>query len=302
MREPWSRTGRTDSGMALVAVLGWLAVLALLVIGIVADARSTLDGAARHLQRAQAQQATESAIDWAANLLAAGNGTLPVLLATPQTLEIGGFRVKVSVRPERAKVDLNAADLMLLETLFRAGGAGPDKARALAAATADWRDADDLQHLDGAERRAYRAAGLRHEPANRPFATVGQARMVLGMTPALFDCLRGEMTVLAQAPGVDVVHAAPALQRALGLDPRAAPPPPDAAPLASGQPLAPGDVFEVTVELDDRARRLRRGERVSIRITGNPQDPFWILSVEPVFPLREQAAAACPRDSDPGRR
>jgi hypothetical protein len=92
------------------------------------------------------------------------------------------------------------------------------------------------------------------------------------------------------------------LQKALGVEPAAVSTQGEPAPIVSNQIISPGDVFEVTVELEDRERNIRRGERVSIRVTGNPDDPYWVLAIEPLFPLRENAQAACAVQTAESRR
>lgn len=280
-----------QQGIALIAVLGFLAVMSLIAMGVVSVARTTLSGASRHLARAQAQAAVESAVDTAANTLSEARGTAPSILSRPRIFEVAGFRVKVSVRPERAKIDLNFADTDLLAALFRAAGTGPDKAQALAAAIEDWRDGDDLVHLNGAEKRQYEEAGLAYAPANRLFATVGELQFLLGMDATLFACIRPQLTTLTQAPGIQVESASPMIRRELGLDQPGTTDP----GIVVDQLIAPGDVYEITAELDDDARHLRRAERVSVRITGNPDDPFWILDIQPSAPVDDAARRACPQ-------
>lgn len=280
-----------QQGMALVIVLAFLAALSLIVIGVVSASRSTVEAAGRHLVRAQAQVAIEGAVDYAAIVLASARGTLPAILSEPEIVEISGWRIRISVRPERGKVDPNYADQNLLSAVFRSAGVPSEKAQALAAAVEDWRDGDDLVHVNGAEKMQYEAAGLAWGPSNRFFDSVGELKLVLGMSPAIFDCVRTDLTILTQVPGVVVESATPALQEALGIEPA------DIAqgnvPVSSTQIIAPGDIFEVTVELEDKARKVRRGERVSIRVTGNPDDPYWVLSIDQLYPVREKARAAC---------
>jgi general secretion pathway protein K len=299
MHDPVGKSRSRESGMALVAVLGFLAALSLVLLAIVIVSRGAVDSTSRHLLRTQAQLATDSALEYAANAIAGARGQPPALLQQPEVLEIAGFRVKVSARPERGKVDLNYADAVLLATLFRSAGATPDQADARAASVEDWRDGDELLRPNGAERRQYASAGRNYGPANRFFGSVGQARFVLGMTREIFACISGELTVLTQAPGIEIRHASPALQRELGIEVQSAETAGTAAPLASADLVTPGDVFEISVEMEDKSRRIRRGERVAVRITGNPEDPYWIIGVEPLFPAREGAAAACPRPARP---
>lgn len=284
-----------QSGIALIAVLGFLAVMSLITIAVVGAARSVVNSASQQLVRVQAQAAIESGVEWAAYSLAEARGTIPDILSAPKTLVIGGFTVRITARPERAKIDINFADEPLLAGAFRAGGADPTMAQHLAAAVEDWRDGDDLMHLNGAERSEYAQAGLNYAPANRLFQSVGELRLILGMSREIFDCIRPQLTILTQSPGLDLTAADPSLLKVLGVERRKAEPGATAPSLATGQLITPGDVYEIVAETEDATHGIRRAERVSVRITGNPSDPFWLLTIEPEFPLRDAAARACPR-------
>ena len=300
VRTPWVHTERIQAalkgerGIALVAVLGFLAVMSLIAIGIVGASRTTVINASRGLVRVQAQAAVESAVAQAIAELVAANNLVPDILAAPRQVEIGGFTVLVGARPEHTKIDLNYADANLLAITFRAAGVDPDTAESLAAAVEDWRDGDDLLHLKGAERRQYEEAGLKYGPANAFFADVAELRLVRGVTQRLFDCLRPELTIYSQRQGVDIENAAPMIRAAAGLD--------DAAnegksrrSIISDQAVAAGDVFEIVARLDDTKRNVRRAERVIVRITGNPRDPYWIMNVEAAYPIEEAAKRSCPQ-------
>lgn len=298
MRDEAPKTdAKRQAGIALVAVLGFLAIMSLITIAVVGSARSVVYSATQQLARVQAQAAIESSVEWAAYTLAEAKGTIPQILAGPRTLLIGGFSVRITARPERAKIDINFADEPLLAGVFRSGGADPKQAEQLASAVEDWRDGDDLLHINGAERQQYAEAGLNYGPANRLFQSVGELRLVLGMSSAIFDCIRPQLTVLTQSPGIDLTAADPALLKVLGIDRGRSQAGATAPSLATGQLITPGDVYEIIAETEDIAHGIRRAERVSVRITGNPSDPFWILTIEPEFPLRDAAARACPRQA-----
>ncbi len=272
---------RHERGIALVAVLGFLTVMSLLVLSVTSAVRTSLNASARHLARLQAQAAVDSGIELAVNQLIDGQQLAPPVLATPQELEIGGYKVVVTARPESAKIDLNFADVALLMGMFRAAGAGDDAASALASAVLDWRDGDDLLHLNGAEKKEYAAAGLKYGPADKPFESVDELRLVLGVTPALFACLRSEVTVLAQRASVDVDHASPLVRTAAGVSPDNPKGSASTFSVISGQAVGAGEVYEITARLDDRRRGIRRSERVAVRITGSREDPFWTMAAGP---------------------
>ena len=286
VRRPRRTNGR-ERGIALIVVLGFLAVMSLIAIGVVGAARNAASGASRELLRAQAQAAVESGIDHAIAEILNARGFAPPLFAKPDVIDIGGFRVIVSARPEHAKVDLNYADANLLALLFQSAGADASRAQALAARVEDWRDSDEFVRVNGAERREYEEAGLSYGPANRFFTSPDELRLVLGVSAPLYDCVRPEVTILAQRQGVDLDAASPRLRRAAGIDEQAVAP--------KEQTIAAGDVYEITARLNDTARGIRRAERASVRITGNPADPYWILAVEPAKPLEDASARNCPK-------
>lgn len=283
-----------ERGIALVAVLGFLAVMSLIAIGIVGASRTTVVNASRSLVRVQAQAAVESAINEAIAELVAARNLVPDIVTAPRQITVGGFTVTVGARPEHTKIDLNYADANLLGIMFRAGGADPDTAQALAAAVEDWRDGDDLLHLKGAERREYEDAGLKYGPANAFFASIDELRLVRGVTEPLFACLRPELTIFSQRQGIDIDNAAPMIRAAAGID-EAANEGATKRSVISDQAIAAGDVFEVTARLDDTNRNVRRAERVIVRITGNPRDPYWIMNVEAAYPIDEAAKRSCPQ-------
>lgn len=287
-----ARSIRREDGIALIVVLGFLAVMSLIAIGVVGAARNTAASASRELVRAQAQAAVESAIDYAIGELVNAKGYVPPVVVAPQTIEVGGFRVTVSARSENTKVDLNYADANLLAILFRAGGADQERAAAIAAAVEDWRDGDDLVHVNGAERRQYEEAGLAYGPANRFFTSSDELRRVLGVGEKLYNCVRPQVTVLSQRPGINIDFAAPAIRAAAEAG---------AAKNAAEQTVTAGEAFEITGRLDDAKKGVRRAERAVVRLTGNPADPYWILSVEPAHPLDEAAARSCPKPISAGR-
>ena len=266
-------------GIALIAVLGFLTVMSVIVISIVGASRTSIVAATRHLARVQAEAAAASGIDLAVMQLIAAQALAPPVLSAPQTLEIGGFKVSVTARPESAKVDLNFGDVSLLTGLFRAAGADADHAAALAAAVEDWRDIDDLLHLNGAEEKEYAAAGLSYGPANKLFESVNELRLVLGVDERMFACIRGDVTVLAQRASVDLDHASPLVRQAAGVNAENPLGTQPGQSVISGQAVVPGEVYEITAEAVNTKLNVRRLARAVVRITGNPRDPYWVMGL-----------------------
>jgi general secretion pathway protein K len=119
----------------------------------------------------------------------------------------GGASIAVSATDESGKIDLNAAPDTLLKNLFLSVGADADTAAHLVDAIGDWKDADDVRRPYGAESADYKAAGLSYAPANAPFETVAELQRVLGMTPAIYAAVAGQLTVFSKQAGINPVYA-----------------------------------------------------------------------------------------------
>jgi general secretion pathway protein K len=97
----------------------------------------------------------------------------------------------------------------VLVGLFKAAGANDDKARHVAAAIEDWRRPGDDPSPNGAKKAQYDAAGLGYGPRNAPFATVEEARMVLGMDPDLWARVQPVLTIWSGRERPNTDHAPP---------------------------------------------------------------------------------------------
>ena len=124
-----------------------------------------------------------------------------------QAAQAGEGEVSIVIDDEAGKIDLNAAPDELIQGLLVAVGLADGEARALTAAIADFRDADDETHLGGAEDAEYRAAGLAWGPKNKPFEAVEELHQVLGMTRQVYALAAPGLTVHSRSKGVDVTVA-----------------------------------------------------------------------------------------------
>ncbi|MCH8189244.1 MAG: general secretion pathway protein GspK, partial [Proteobacteria bacterium] len=138
---------------------------------------------------------------------------------TVYSMASGEGEVSIVIIDEAGKIDLNAAPDELIQGLFTAVGLEESAAQALAAAIADFRDADDETHIGGAEDAEYRAAGLPYGPKNEPFEAVEELHQVLGMTRELYALAAPGLTVHSRSRGVDVTVAPAIVLQALpGVD------------------------------------------------------------------------------------
>jgi hypothetical protein len=100
----------------------------------------------------------------------------------------GGLDVWAKSDKESGRINVNSASEVTLREKIRQimGDERSDEAERLADAILDWRDADDLTRLYGAEAGDYQTNGLQYVPGNGPFQSLTQLLLVKGMVSNLF--------------------------------------------------------------------------------------------------------------------
>lgn len=135
-------------------------------------------------------------------------------------LDYADSKVRVRLLSEAGKVDLNSADQTLLQGLMVHAPVDEQLQTRLVNAVLDWRDADDLVHIEGAEKEEYKDAGLSYGPRNKPFQSIEELQLVLGMNDQVFKWLENRVTVYSGQPQVDLTQASQEVLQVLpGMDP-----------------------------------------------------------------------------------
>jgi general secretion pathway protein K len=191
------RPSSGERGFALLVVLLVLGFLALLGTQIVATARSNTQLAANLKQNAVLEAAADGAVVRAAFMIGALRDPAVRPDGMPHSLMVGSVPVVVTVRREDDRINLNTASASLLRAFLIEAGAPPASAIRIAAAILDWRTNGDTPRAEGAKAPQYRGAGLSYGPPGAPFQSVEELRLVLGITPALYDRMAPHLTVLS---------------------------------------------------------------------------------------------------------
>lgn len=200
-----SRHRRAQRGIALIVVLWLTIMLTVIASGFAFSMRSEAVSARNALSLAQARVAADGAVDrmafelsrprYAAAWKADGQS---------HAWREGDVSLVGTAVDESSRIDLNGAPETLLRGLFQqVGGADPETAARIAEAIQDWKDPDELRRPNGAEEADYRAAGMKHKPANAPFETVSELARVLGVTPSLYARVADSLTVNSRQPGIN---------------------------------------------------------------------------------------------------
>jgi general secretion pathway protein K len=121
---------------------------------------------------------------------------------SPHDWSFDGAAVRIELRDESAKIDVNTASDNLLRGLLVSAGLADEEADRLLDALLDWRDPDKTQRLHGAEEADYQAAGLAWTPANAPFQAIEELQLVLGMRPEIYRRIAPLVTVHSRQTGV----------------------------------------------------------------------------------------------------
>ncbi len=206
----WRRRLRDQRGLALVAVLWTMTLLALIAAVFMRETRTEL-ALVRNLEsEAKADALAEAGVNRAILILLGLDSSVPWRVdGTPIELASADGVVRIVIQDEGGKVDINRSADAVLESLFVAAGTSAEAAEHLADAILDFRDADNLRQLNGAEDGEYAAAGLRHDAKDAPFASTEELLQVLGMTPDLFERVEPLVTVYSPRRDVNLATAPP---------------------------------------------------------------------------------------------
>ena len=212
-----------QNGLALVLVLWVLSLLTIMAGSFALGMRretSIIEGIKNN---ARAMAVAESGIAMAEMMLLNPDQNKR-WRADGSIYEINSADAKVRVRmlSETGKIDINNADQTLLQGLMSYAPVDEEQQIRLVNAILDWRDKDDLIHLNGAEKKEYKDAGLSYQPRNGPFQTVEELQMILGMDKSVFLWLEplvsvysGQQQVTVQLADKEVLQVIPGLDKSM---------------------------------------------------------------------------------------
>ncbi|MDO8287238.1 MAG: type II secretion system protein GspK [Rhodoferax sp.] len=213
---------RHQSGVALVLVLWVITLLSVIAGNFAFSMRGEAKIARNLISTAQAQALADAGVQKAWFELSKPPTDLQRWQANgvPHRFTMGDAVLTVNVQDETGKIDLNTASDALLQGLFKSVGLSEEASVALVDAVVDWRDADRLRRLHGAEEGDYRSAGKSYIPTNSPFETIDELQRVLGMSADLYRKLAPALTVHSKQAGVTTAVAPRAVLLAIpGVNP-----------------------------------------------------------------------------------
>jgi len=193
-------------GVALVLVVWVAVILSVIAASFIMERRTEAMIVLNSVSLARAQNAADAGV---ARAVAEAYRNDPNATdawkrdGMPHDFAFEGMAVRVEMRDESAKIDVNTASDALLRGLLLSIGLQDDEASRILDAILDWRDADSLKRPNGAEEPEYRAAGLTYKPGNAPFQALEELQLVLGMRPEVYRRIAPLVTVYSRLPGVN---------------------------------------------------------------------------------------------------
>ncbi|WP_374086133.1 general secretion pathway protein GspK [Methylomicrobium lacus] len=217
---PLAFAQQRDQGFALVLVLWVLSLLMIMAASFSLTMRRETGVIAGITGGAQALAAAESGIAMAEMMLMNpdpakrwhSDGNI-------YQIQFLNALVRIRLQSETGKIDLNQANQAQLQQLMAQVPMEPEKQTALVSAIMDWRDQDDLVNIDGAEKKEYKEAGKLYQPRNKPFQSLEELQMVLGMDETILKQLEPLVTVYSGGQQLNLGQASGEVMLAMGVDP-----------------------------------------------------------------------------------
>lgn len=197
-----------SEGFALVLVLWVLSLLTIMAGSFALSMRREAAIVTGNSHNAQAMAVAES-----------GLAIAELMLMNPDQLQrwrtdgsvyqidYADSKIRIRLLAETGKIDLNSAAPALLQGLMAFAPVEAELQTKLVNAILDWRDADDLVRIEGAEKDEYKKAGLSYQPRNKPFQSIGELQLVLGMDEQVFKWIENLVTVYSGQAKVDLKQA-----------------------------------------------------------------------------------------------
>lgn len=200
---------RCQQGIALVMVLWLVVLLTVVAASFTTHTRVETRMTGNLVERHKARMLLQTGLNRALLELMAGNSEQRWQVdGEVHELRQGEDRLLIAIRSATGLVDLNRASRDTLFKLFVLIDESLEVRERLVDALSDWRDADDLKRLNGAEDRDYTHAGFDYGTVDRDLESIDELGYVMGFDRDRVAKLRPYVTVYSGATQIDKNYAA----------------------------------------------------------------------------------------------
>lgn len=200
-----------------------------------------------------------------------------------RVVQLGNMTLVITVEDERGKIPLNGIIEEEVRSLFQAAGVtSPQQLSQLSDSFEDWEDSDNSARPAGAEAPAY--AGTGYKPRNAGFRTVGELRMIKGMTDDLYARIAPVTTVFfGESGGFSEQTAQPLALEVLGEVAANSPEVTQRQREISGEAAMPNSLVKanligrtLTVRVEAHRGQTYLKRAAIVELTGNSANPYWL--------------------------
>ena len=273
-----------ERGYAMIAAIIGVAAFGFIAFEFLAQDRGVLAEVRGEEEQAQLMAACNAGLNMAISNLATTDLTQRWGIdGRARVVQLGNTTLVITVEDERGKIPLNGIIQEEVRSLFAgAGVTSPQQLDQLSDSFEDWEDSDNSARVHGAEAPAYASMG--YKPRNAGFRTLGELRMIKGMTDDLYARIAPATTVFfGESGGFSEQTAQPLALEVLGEVAANSPEVIERQRELAGE-VAPkasivkasliGRTLTVRVEAHRGQTYLKR--TAIVELTGNSADPYWL--------------------------
>ena len=273
---------KRERGYAMIAAIVGVAAFGFIAFQLIAQDRGVLAEVRGESEQAKLIAACNAGLTMAIHGLADPDPTQRWGIdGRPRTGSFNGIALNVTVEDERGKIPLNGIIEEEARQLFQMAGATGTQLDTLTDSFEDWQDVDNTARPAGAEAPYYAPFG--YKPRNAGFHTIGELRMIKGMTDGIYNTVAPASTVFfGESGGFSEQTSQVLALEVLGEEgPNSLEVQQRVAQLA-GNAATPTSLIKasyvartLTVRVEARENGAYMKRSAIIELTGNAADPYW---------------------------
>jgi general secretion pathway protein K len=271
-----------ERGYAMIAAIIGVAAFGFIAFEIMAQDRGVLAEVRGEEEQAQLTAACNAGLYMAISGLGTSDFTQRWGIdGRPRVVTFGNVTLVVTVEDERGKIPLNGIIEEEVREMFTAAGVSGQQLDVLSDSFEDWADSDSSARPNGAEAPAYASFG--YKPRNAGFRTIGELRMIRGMTDDLYARIAPSATVFfGESGGFSESTSQPLALQVLGETAANSPEVIERAKELAGQAPIPPTLLKaslvgrtLTVRVEAHRGQAYFKRTAIIEMTGVTAVPYW---------------------------
>ncbi|MBT4836010.1 MAG: hypothetical protein HON94_01560 [Methylococcales bacterium] len=198
-----------QQGIALIIVLWVILMLTVIASSIAFSTRSEINMTQNFRDTAVAISIAEAAASRAViELTRSVDQRMWQFDGSINEWEMHGAKIRISIQDVAGLIDLNAGQEQLIRGILnRIKTENNELKNQITDAILDWRDPDNLKHLNGAEDLDYEQNEYAYRSKDRSFDSLDELKQIFGMTPEIYDQIESAFTIYSKQPGINPIVA-----------------------------------------------------------------------------------------------